>query len=214
MCLGLLVHTDSRVAHFEQGEAAVLCACFGLCGIGVRSDAPGLDAQLAAVRHRVARVDHQVQDDLLDLTGICFDASEMVVQHYGEFDVFFDQATEHLFRVRYDLVDIQDDWFNNLLTTEHQELARERSSTVRRLLDLLDFRAIGINQCGIIQKQIAVPGNHREQIVEVMRHSTSQAANRLHLLGLLQNLFGFRNRRECLVCFLPAKPVQDAICTV
>ena len=45
--------------------------------VRVQLDVGGLDGQLAALRHRVAGVDRQVHDDLLDLAGIGFDRAEL-----------------------------------------------------------------------------------------------------------------------------------------
>jgi hypothetical protein len=73
-------------------EAAAGHACSSLSGVFLQAHVSRLDAQLAAVRHRVARVDHQIQDYLFDVPGICLYAIEVVVQHYRELDVLLDQS--------------------------------------------------------------------------------------------------------------------------
>jgi hypothetical protein len=111
------------------------------------------------------------------------------VQRNGEFDVFSDQAPDHLLYATDGLIKIQDRLLNDLLPAKHQELTDKGSRAVRCLLDLLDLPAIKVSS-GAFQQQVAVASNHCEQIVEVVRYSPSEATDSLHFLGLQQNLLG------------------------
>ena len=62
----------------------------------VQIDVRGLDGQLAAVRHGVARVDREVHEDLLDLPGIGLDVPEAADQEKRQLDVGAEEPTEHL----------------------------------------------------------------------------------------------------------------------
>src|SRR2546425_7139480 len=61
---------------------------------GIEIHGGGLDRELAATRHGVARVDDQVHDDLLELPGIDSDGSAGCLGREPQFDVLADQATQ------------------------------------------------------------------------------------------------------------------------
>ena len=69
------IHPDAGVAHREQdvrpGRDLEMLHRVAL----VEGDVPGLDRDRPAVGHRVAGVDHEVDDDLVDLAGIGADVA-------------------------------------------------------------------------------------------------------------------------------------------
>ncbi len=142
--LGLLVHAGPGVGHFQQHEAA---------GRGPRARLSGrflhilgLDAQRPAVRHGVARIDHQIQDDLFELPRVGFYPVQLGIQNKRELDVLLDQAAEHFVQIADGLVDIEDHGLDHLLAAEHQQLAGERSRAASGLLDLLEAAAIRVRR--------------------------------------------------------------------
>ena len=104
-------------------------------------DVRGLDRQLAAVRHRVARVDDQVHEHLLDLARVGLDAAERAAEDGDDLDVLADQAAQHLLHLADDVVQFQDPRLEHLLAAEREQLARQRAGPVGRLGDLLDVLA-------------------------------------------------------------------------
>ena len=75
--------------------------------LGVEVDVRRFDRQAAARYHGVARVDGQVDDDLLDLSRIEADGGEVLRADRREHDVFADQARDHLFHAMNDIVQIE-----------------------------------------------------------------------------------------------------------
>src|SRR5258707_11526064 len=67
--LGFIVHPDAGVADGEHDVVA--CGERGVSTreMFVEGDVRGLNGQLAALRHGIARVDGKVHDDLVDLAG-------------------------------------------------------------------------------------------------------------------------------------------------
>ncbi len=65
-----------------------------------------LDCELAAFRHRIAGVDGQVHDHLLQLTGIDQHAVETFGQSAIQLDVGANHETKHPFRFAYGFVQI------------------------------------------------------------------------------------------------------------
>ena len=81
-----------------------------------------LDAQRSSVGHGIASVDHQIQYDLFDLSGVGFHSIQLRIEDKREFNIFFDQAAQHLVQIANRLIDIENYRFDHLLTAEHQEL--------------------------------------------------------------------------------------------
>ncbi len=107
------------------------------CGPG-RLDARRLDGDPAALRHGVARVDHQVDDHLLDLSAIHLDPSHVRALIEGELDRFADEPPEHVHHADDDLVEIQDGRGEHLLPAEGQELPRQQGGPLGRRADGID----------------------------------------------------------------------------
>ena len=100
-----------------------------------------LDRQLASVRHRVARVDDEVHEHLLDLTRVGLHAPERAAEDGDDLDVLADQAAQHLVHLADDVVQLQDPRLEKLLPAEREQLAGQRAGSVGRLGDLLDVLA-------------------------------------------------------------------------
>ena len=76
-------------------------------GIGlVEFHVLGFERDLSPVGHGIARVQHQVHDDLLDLAGISFDRAQLAAGHGEDFDVFADEPPQHGVEVQHNLVQI------------------------------------------------------------------------------------------------------------
>ncbi len=70
-------------------------------------DVGRLDHQAAAARHRVPRVHRQIDDHLLDLPGIGFDALQVGPQHRHQLDILPDQPLEHAADVAHHVVEVE-----------------------------------------------------------------------------------------------------------
>ena len=104
--LGAFVHAAAGVGHLQANEIAG--RGFGIVhGVSVidRNDAGG-DRQLSAVGHRVARVDDEVHDDLLDTANIRFDRRQSRRVVALEVDILADQAREHAAQLLDQVVEI------------------------------------------------------------------------------------------------------------
>ena len=55
--------------------------------------------------------------------------------------------------------------------------------------DLFQGGPLRVFQIAACQQHVAVPGDHGEQVVEIVRHAAGQPADRLHFLGLPELLF-------------------------
>src|SRR5260370_28280477 len=127
-----------------------------------------LDGEFSAFWHRVARIHRKVQNYLLNLTGISFDASEIGLKRGAQIDVFSYETTQHLLHLGYDGLEIEDFRLQDLSATESQELTGQRRSTVAGLLYLFKVRQQWIFRLQTTHSERAEPSDNREEIVEIM----------------------------------------------
>src|SRR4029079_17494761 len=76
-------------------------------------------------RQGVARVDDQVHQNLLELSGICEDSAEIVGREQRELDVLACKAPEHPLHPEQDLIEVQDLGLEHLPAAEGKELTSE-----------------------------------------------------------------------------------------
>ena len=104
----------------------------------VELDVGRLDRELAAARHRVARVDDEVHEDLLDLPGIGLHGAEVEAAHDRQLDVLAEEAAQHLLDAADRLVEVEDPRLEDLLPAERQELPRQLRGASAGAADLLE----------------------------------------------------------------------------
>ena len=94
----------------------------GLVQVGVAH----LNGETASLRHRIASVDGQVHDDLLDVAGVGLDHPRLGIGHDGPVDVLTDDAAKHLVHVGHHGPQIENFRLQKGLAAEGQELSRVR----------------------------------------------------------------------------------------
>ena len=147
-------------------------------------DVRGFDRQAAARRHRVARVDRQVEDDLFELAGVGPDARQRRRERRRELDVFANQPPQHVAHVGDQRIQIDDRRLHHLLAAECEQLSGQAGSALGRLHDLRNLVAHGFRQIRLLLEQVRIAQHGCQQVVEVVRHAPGELADRLHLLRL------------------------------
>ena len=85
--------------------------------------------------------------------------------------------------------------FDDLLPAQHQELARRGRRLAWQLSGcLVDVGASWVAGLQIVEDEVRVAEDDREDVVEIVRHSPGEAADRLHLLGLPELLLAHAQR--------------------
>ncbi len=116
------------LAGIGDGEHHVRTGVHAQVQIGiflVEPDVAGLQGQLAALGHRVARVHDQIHDHLFEAARIDFHAREFGSGARRELDVGTDDALQHLFHTHEHVVQVEHLGFEHLLAAEHQQLTRQ-----------------------------------------------------------------------------------------
>jgi hypothetical protein len=169
----------------------------------VQFDVRGDERQRASSRHRVAGVDCQLDDRLLDLGGIGFYGPETVGGLEPQLDVLADGPAQELVEVAQGGVQVEYLRVGDLAVTEDQELAGERRSPLARAADLGEVLLLRARLGQLLGDERGVVEDDREQVVEVVGEAAREPAHRLQALGLVEC------RLELALALVGTQPVAD-----
>ena len=147
----------------------------------------GRDAQRPAVGHRVARVDGEVHEDLLELPPVGDDGDHVALRADDELQLGAEQPLEHRPHAHDGLGDVDGRRRRGPLPGERQELRRQLRSATGRALDLLD-RVHARLALHLARQDAGVAGDDRHEVVEVVCDAAREAPERLEALGLAELL--------------------------
>ena len=144
----------------------------------------GGDGDGAAAGHRIARVDHQVDDGVGKLRLVGVDGPQVGVALHFQRDALAHQAAQHLRQLADHLAQGKLLGLHGLLAAEGQKLAHQIGRAQRILMHLVKLLERGIARRVTHQQEFAIADDNGEQIVEIMRHPPGKLTHRLQLLGL------------------------------
>ena len=133
----LLVHADAGVAHFQADVAARLGVGVHVGVLLVEVGLVDLDHQAPAVRHRVASVDGQVDQHLLDLAGIGLDRTAVLAEAGDQLDPLPQRPAQEVLQLGDDVAQIQQLRLDDLAAAEDQQLAGQRRGALGGAADFL-----------------------------------------------------------------------------
>ena len=116
--------------------------------------------------------------------------AKIVREDGSHFHVFANQAAEHFFEILHQRVEVEDLWLENLAPAEGQKLAGERSGAIGGVINAGETAA-EFMAGGAIQQEFAVAANYGEEVIEVVRDTSGEAADGFHFLRLAKLLAGF-----------------------
>ena len=148
----------------------------------------GFKLEPAAVGHGVAGIHSQVHDHLLELAGVCLYVAQARLQIYLQMDVFAQQPHQQVLHVVHNRVQVQDARSEHLLPAKGEQLARERGSAVGGFKALVQLVFVRIVLAQVLKHKLGVTLDNGQQIIKVMRNTTSEATHGFHLLRLAKLL--------------------------
>ena len=166
----------------------------GVVGEGRCADERRADAHRADIGDRVAGVDDQVGQHLLDLPRIGEHARQAGQPHHFERDARPEQSPEQRRHPRDDVVELQRLGLHDLAPAEREQLARQVGGLLRRLADSLQFlehRRVARQQ---LARGVAVAEHDGEQVAEVVGDAAGESPQRLLFLRLEES--GVRGDRR------------------
>lgn len=99
------------------------------------------------------------------------------------------EAAQEFIQIENDGIEVDGFWLHHLAAAEREQLAHKACGATRGIIDAFDVRANFRRNRGTAERQFGVSGDDRQQVVEVMSDSAGEAADRLHLAGLLELRF-------------------------
>ena len=175
--------TDKRaIIGDRQDVGAELRDLVGLHRIGLDGQRPA-----ALRRHRVARVDREVDDHLLELARVGADRPEVAAVLDHQLDRLAEQPLQQMGHLRDHVGKLEHLRAQGLLPREGEQLAGKARGAVRVRLDLLDVVIVAVARRMPHQHQVAVADDRGQDVVEVVRDAAGELADDLHL-GRLRDL--------------------------
>ncbi len=150
----------------------------------------GLELEPAAVRHRIAGVEREVEQRVFELVRIDERRIRLAAGRRRDLDVRRQRATEQPDDAGDEILDIDRPRLQCLASGEAQQPLGQIGAAVRsrdrRLDELGDEGRIGEP----LAQRHEVAEHHRQQIVEIMGDAAGELADRLHLGGLHDRRLG------------------------
>src|SRR6202011_1351267 len=123
--------------------------------------------KLAALRHGVAGVDHEIHDDLLDLPGICANATAIGMKLDHKLHFIAQDAEKHFAHAVDQRVEIERLRTEHVLAAEGKQLARQAGRALGGADDGLNALAHSWSGAVLFQHDFRVSANDHKQIVEI-----------------------------------------------
>src|SRR5450759_2627326 len=123
--LGLCIYARAVVAHRQHHVVSGLHLDVATGVFLIQLHVGRFNHYLAALRHGIASVHHQVDEDLLDLCRVHFDRLQVRFQHRNQVDVLGDDAAQELVCLPHHGIDVQNFWLEHLPPAEGQQLSRQ-----------------------------------------------------------------------------------------
>ena len=136
----------------------------------------------------IARVDREVDEDLLHRRRIDRDVAQIGRQRRHQLHVFADQAAQQLLQLGHQRVDVHHLRLQHLPAAEREQLPGERRRAIACRLNLQQIQTQRILVRHLVEHQVGVAENRRQQVVEVVGDAAGQLSDCFHLLRLAQLL--------------------------
>ncbi len=152
--------------------------------LGVEVRISRFDRETPTVRHRIACIDGEVHDNLLDLTRVRIDAHQRRRGVDDKTEIFADEAPEQWIDLPEHLIQVDHARLQDLSAAERENPARERRRALRRLQDLIQVWRRPVRRSEIVKSELGEAMHGREQVIEVVGDTACELSERFHFLRL------------------------------
>ena len=154
----------------------------------VRDAESGPDGDRARPLDGVARIDHEVHQDLLDLPRVGRDHQRLPRRLVRQRDAASHEPPQHVEEPGHDLVQVEPLPLEDLAPREREQLPDEGAGAVGCLPDGLEVAAQAVHVARPGERQVHVTRDGLQDVVEVVRDAAGEPSHRLQLLRVEQSL--------------------------
>src|SRR5579859_3583310 len=133
----------------------------------------GLDDELAALRHGIARVDREVEERVLDLAGVDHGHRQIGGEPGLDLHLLAQAPPQEVDHPAYELVDVGRLWAQGLPPTEGEQASGELCAELGGTLSLLDELAMRWLVDPRLE-HLEIPGDHGQEIVEIVGEAAGE----------------------------------------
>ena len=187
-------HAGARIGdgdhHVLAGRHVGVALRVGIVERGIAR----FDREPAVAVHRVAGVDREIQQRVLHLERIDERIPQAARHDRLDLDAVAERAAEHVVEAAHEAAEIHDLRRERLTAAEREQLRSEIGAArdARQRVAHALFRLLRPGD--VLGEQLQVPADHLQQVVEIMRDTTRQFADRLHFLRHAQRFLGMTQR--------------------
>jgi hypothetical protein len=145
--------------------------------------------QPSTVGHRVTAVEAEIEDDLLEVDGVCAHRQLHLRESRVELDVLADQPSQHRDRGGDAVVEVDEPGLRRASPAEGEQLAGQRPCTIGRIADAEQVGTRLVVGGPGLERELRVAGDRSQEVVEVVRDPACEPSDRLHLLRLAKLFF-------------------------
>src|SRR5580658_3967151 len=98
----------------------------------------GLEDDLSAFWHGVARIDCQIHQNLFNLMGVSLDCPQIVAEQTLQLNISTNHPTQQGLDASYSFIQIHEHWLEDLLTAERQKTMSKAFGRYARTLNFRD----------------------------------------------------------------------------
>lgn len=191
-------HPDARIADFDHRVPTGFDVWKSSCIVRIGAKCARRDPQRAALGHCVARVDHEVEYRVFELSRVDQDVTGIRIEAELDCERAGECSAQHAFHALDQCVDGHDLGREHLPARERQQPLTELCAApggVHRV-----FHEIGgVFPAHLPREQLEIAEHDRQQVVEIVRNASGQLTERLHALeldDLLAQRAPFRHVRD------------------
>ena len=154
----------------------------------------GADRDRSAARHRVARIEREVQHRELELAGVELHRPQVGAEVHVDLQVAAQRASQHLAHAAQMLAQVERGRIHRLPARERQQMARQVGAALDGAAHAVERGPARGGVAAQLDQADAVE-DHLQQVVEVVRHAAGELAQRLQLLRVPQGVLGLAQPR-------------------
>ena len=184
-------HSRAGIVHRQQGVRAghrlLEGSCWGARGVYQRGGR--LDPDRPTGRHRVPRVQHEIQENLFELTRVGPDRTNSRIERQRERRQLSQRTLENRLEARDGRVEIDDLRLENLAPAVGEKLTGNGRGSLGSPPNVLDVLA-RVVVANLMQQKARGAENDGHLIVDLVGDAARQTADHLHALRLAETLLG------------------------